>query len=59
MRSRRLQPVTLSQSAAECSGRVVEARIAGIDGQGRLILEQRDGSLRAYAFKEVRFIIEK
>ena len=59
MRNRRLSPVTLSQSAGECTGRVIEARIAGIDDAANLLLEQRDGTIKAYAFKEVRFIIEK
>ena len=59
MRNRRLSPVTLSQSAGECTGKVIEARIAGIDDAANLLLEQRDGTIKAYAFKEVRFIIEK
>ena len=59
MRNRRLSPVTLSQSAGECTGKVIEAKIAGIDDAANLLLEQRDGTIKAYAFKEVRFIIEK
>lgn len=35
---------------------VFEAEIVGVEPAGRLILRDRDGRQRAYAFKEVRFV---
>ena len=39
------------------SGRRIEARILGIDTTARLLLEHRDGSLHAYGFKEIKYIL--
>ena len=39
------------------SGRRIEARILGIDNSARLLLEHRDGTLHAYGFKEIKYII--
>ncbi|MBR1539405.1 MAG: biotin--[Bacteroidales bacterium] len=39
------------------TGRRIEARILGIDTEARLLLEHRDGALRSYAFKEIKYII--
>lgn len=39
------------------TGRRIEARILGIDNSARLLLEHRDGSLHAYGFKEIKYIL--
>ena len=39
------------------TGRRIEARILGIDTEARLILEHRDGTIRHYGFKEIKYII--
>lgn len=39
------------------SGRRIEARILGIDGTARLLLEHKDGTLHAYGFKEIKYIL--
>lgn len=39
------------------SGLRIEARILGIDTKARLLLEHRDGTLRAYGFKEIKYIL--
>lgn len=39
------------------TGRRVEARILGIDHSARLLLEHRDGTLHAYGFKEIKYIL--
>jgi hypothetical protein len=39
------------------SGRRIEARILGIDTEARLLLELRDGTLRHYGFKEIKYIL--
>lgn len=39
------------------TGRRVEARILGIDNSARLLLEHRDGTLHAYGFKEIKYIL--
>ena len=36
---------------------IFEAELVTVEGDGRLILKGRDGQLRAYAFKEVQYII--
>ena len=41
------------------SGLRIEARILGIDTDARLLLEHRDGVLRSYAFKEIKYIIQR
>ena len=39
------------------SGRRIEARILGIDPEARLLLEHRDGTLRHYGFKEIKYVL--
>ena len=39
------------------SGLRIEARILGIDGKARLLLEHRDGTLHTYGFKEIKYIL--
>ena len=39
------------------SGLRIEARILGIDTKARLLLEHRDGTLRAYGFKEIKYVL--
>ena len=39
------------------TGRRIEARILGIDPESRLLLEHRDGSLHAYGFKEIKYVL--
>ena len=39
------------------SGLRVEARILGIDTKARLLLEHRDGTLHAYGFKEIKYLL--
>ena len=39
------------------SGRRIEARILGIDTEARLLLELRDGTLRHYGFKEIKYLL--
>lgn len=39
------------------TGRRIEARILGIDPEARLLLEHRDGPLRAYGFKEIKYVL--
>jgi len=39
------------------TGRRIEARILGIDTEARLLLEHRDGTLHAYGFKEIKYIV--
>ena len=36
---------------------IFEAAIVEVEDDGQLILRDRDGRMRAYAFKEVEFII--
>ena len=38
------------------SGLRIEARILGIDPEARLLLEHRDGTLRSYGFKEIKYV---
>lgn len=38
-------------------GRTFRARILGIDNSACLLLEHADGSIRSYAFKEIRYIL--
>jgi len=39
------------------SGLRIEARILGIDTKARLLLEHRDGTLHAYGFKEIKYLL--
>ena len=39
------------------TGSRIEARILGIDTEARLLLEHRDGTLRHYGFKEIKYIL--
>ena len=39
------------------SGLRIEARILGIDPEARLLLEHRDGTLRSYGFKEIKYVL--
>ena len=39
------------------AGRRIDARILGIDNAARLLLEHTDGTLHAYSFKEIKYII--
>ena len=39
------------------SGHRIEARILGIDQEARLLLEHADGTLRTYAFKEIKYVL--
>ena len=39
------------------TGRRIEARILGIDTEARLLLELRDGTLRHYSFKEIKYLL--
>ncbi|MBO4536092.1 MAG: biotin--[acetyl-CoA-carboxylase] ligase [Bacteroidales bacterium] len=50
-----LQPSEIP--AEHRSGRRIEARILGIDPAYRLLLEHRDGTLRSYGFKEIKYVL--
>ena len=39
------------------SGLRLEGRILGIDNDARLLVERRDGTLHAYGFKEIKYIL--
>lgn len=39
------------------AGNIVEARITGIDSNACLILEQEDGTVKRYHFKEIKYIL--
>ncbi len=39
------------------NGRRIEARILGINPESRLLLEHRDGTLRHYGFKEIKYVL--
>jgi BirA family transcriptional regulator, biotin operon repressor / biotin---[acetyl-CoA-carboxylase] ligase len=38
-------------------GKIIEAKIVGLDDDYHLILEQRDGVSHSYAFKEIKFLL--
>ena len=39
------------------TGRRIEARILGIDPESRLLLEHRNGPVRSYGFKEIKYVL--
>ena len=41
------------------SGGVFEAAISGVEDSGHLVLEEKSGRIRRYAFKEVEFVIPR
>ena len=43
--------------AYEDGGGIFEAEIRGVEPSGHLLLADREGRLRRYAFKEVRFLL--
>ena len=36
---------------------IIEARIVGLDTNYNLILEQRNGTVHSYAFKEIKYLL--
>lgn len=52
-----LIPNTFAAIPSECKGKIIEACIEGVDSNGCIILKTKDGEVKTYAFKEIKYIL--